>query len=240
MNSSVVLYGNENTLTGRVKANPLAESEETTVEIHNMTITDNLTIGIIGQDQKTIKQGKFNLKLVDCIVKGFTDKGLYLTNAGKVEIIRCTFDGCAPGKDHMVDFNLCSVQGSEILIQDCKFINISNTLSPIKVCQRGGEDDYAHDISSGLHIWDNEQSKYVDQEGQPAQIAKLTIKGCTFEANESSKADIIIGDLPNYDSPVDPKEGPRTSTGNFEYDIDNGGESKVWLRHISETEIINK
>nr|DAR36536.1 MAG TPA: Pectate lyase [Caudoviricetes sp.] len=226
-----------NKLTGYIKAEKLAEGEISNIVIKNAVIDNTSTIGVLGQDQETIKQGAANVRLENCTIMNFTDKGLYMTNAGNVEIIGCTFDGCAKGKDHMVDFNLCSVQNADILIKDCKFINIENTLAPIKVCVRGGDDDYSHDVKTGLHIWNG--SSYEDQEGQPATIANLVIENCTFEQNESATADIIIGDVPNYDSPVEPAEGPRTSTGNFPYSINCGGNAKVWKRFEGEESFEN-
>lgn len=231
-NKSISINFGGNKLTGYIKAEKLAEGETSNIVIKNAVIDNTSAIGVLGQDQETIKQGAANVRLENCTIMNFTDKGLYMTNAGKVEIIGCTFDGCAKGKDHMVDFNLCSVQNADILIKDCKFVNIENTLAPIKVCVRGGSDDYSHDVKTGLHIWNG--SSYEDQEGQPATIANLVIENCTFEQNESAKADIIIGDVPNYDSPVEPAVGPRTSTGNFPYSINCGGNAKVWKRFEGE------
>lgn len=236
-NKSISIDFGGNKLTGYIKAEKLAEGETSNIVIKNAVIDNTSTIGVLGQDQETIKQGAANVRLENCTIMNFTDKGLYMTNAGKVEIIGCTFDGCAKGKDHMVDFNLCSVQNADILIKDCKFINIENTLAPIKVCVRGGNDDYSHDVKTGLHIWNG--SSYEDQEGQPATIANLVIENCTFEQNESAKADIIIGDVPNYDSPVEPTVGPRTSTGNFPYSINCGGNAKVWKRFEGEESFEN-
>lgn len=236
-NKSISIDFGGNKLTGYIKAEKLAEGETSNIVIKNAVIDNTSTIGVLGQDQETIKQGAANVRLENCTIMNFTDKGLYMTNAGKVEIIGCTFDGCAKGKDHMVDFNLCSVQNADILIKDCKFINIENTLAPIKVCVRGGNDDYSHDVKTGLHIWNG--SSYEYQEGQPATIANLVIENCTFEQNESAKADIIIGDVPNYDSPVEPTAGPRTSTGNFPYSINCGGNAKVWKRFEGEESFEN-
>lgn len=236
-NKSISIDFGGNKLTGYIKAEKLAEGETSNIVIKNAVIDNTSAIGVHGQDQETIKQGAANVRLENCTIMNFTDKGLYMTNAGKVEVIGCTFDGCAKGKDHMVDFNLCSVQNADILIKDCKFINIENTLAPIKVCVRGGDDDYSHDVKTGLHIWNG--SSYEDQEGQPATIANLVIENCTFEQNESTKADIIIGDVPNYDSPVEPAVGPRTSTGNFPYSINCGGNAKVWKRFEGEESFEN-
>lgn len=236
-NKSISIDFGGNKLTGYIKAEKLAEGEISNIVIKNAVIDNTSTIGVLGQDQETIKQGAANVRLENCTIMNFTDKGLYMTNAGKVEIIGCTFDGCAKGKDHMVDFNLCSVQNADILIKDCKFVNIENTLAPIKVCVRGGDDDYSHDVKTGLHIWNG--SSYEDQEGQPATIANLVIENCTFEQNESATADIIIGDVPNYDSPVEPAECPRTSTGNFPYSINCGGNAKVWKRFEGEESFEN-
>lgn len=236
-NKSISIDFGGNKLTGYIKAEKLAEGETSNIVIENAVIDNTSAIGVLGQDQETIKQGAANVRLENCTIMNFTDKGLYMTNAGKVEIIGCTFDGCSKGKDHMVDFNLCSVQNADILIKDCKFVNIENTLSPIKVCVRGGNDDYSHDVKTGLHVWNG--SSYEDQEGQPATIANLVIENCTFEENESAKADIIIGDIPNYDSPVEPTVGPRTSTGNFPYSINCGGNAKVWKRFEGEESFEN-
>lgn len=233
-NISIDFGGNK--LTGYIKAEKLAEGETSNIVIKNAVIDNTSTIGILGQDQETIKQGAANVRLENCTIMNFTDKGLYMTNAGKVEIIGCHFDNCASGSDYIVDFNLCSVQNANILIEDCKFTNIACTIAPIKVTIRGGFDDYAHDISTGLHKWDNETQSYVDQEGRPASIEKLTIKNCTFEENDTTMADIVIGSSQNSDSPVEPTNGPRTSTGNFEFDIDCGGEAKVWKRFEGEDE----
>lgn len=234
---NIVIDGNGNKLTGTVKAVKLAEGETSNITIKNMVIDDVKTIGVIGQDQETINQGSANVTLENCVIKNFTDKGLYITNAGNVRLLGCVFDGCSKGKDHMVDFNLCSVQDADIVIKDCKFINIENTLSPIKVCVRGGEDDYAHDVKTGVNLWDGE--KYIKQEGKPATIKNLLIENCEFEANETAKADIIIGDVPNYDSPVEPTASPRTSTGNFPYTIKCGKKAKVWKRFEGEDSFVN-
>lgn len=236
---NIVIDGNGNKLTGTVKAVKLAEGETSNITIKNMVIDDVKTIGVIGQDQETINQGSANVTLENCVIKNFTDKGLYMTNAGKVELVGCHFDNCASESDYIVDFNLCSVQNANILIEDCKFTNIACTIAPIKVTVRGGFDDYAHDISTGLHKWDNETQSYIDQEGRPASIEKLTIKNCTFEENDTTMADIVIGSSQNSDSPVEPTDGPRTSTGNFEFDIDCGGKAKVWKRFEGEDSFVN-
>lgn len=235
-NKSISIDFGGNKLTGYIKAEKLAEGETSNIVIKNAVIDNTSAIGIHGQDQETIKQGAANVRLENCTIMNFTDKGLYMTNAGKVEIIGCHFDNCASGSDYIVDFNLCSVQNTNILIENCKFTNIACTIAPIKVTIRGGFDDYAHDISTGLHKWDNETQSYVDQEGRPASIEKLTIKNCTFEENDTTMADIVIGSSQNSDSPVEPTEGPRTSTGNFEFDIDCGGKAKVWKRFEGEDE----
>lgn len=235
-NKSISIDFGGNKLTGYIKAEKLAEGETSNIVIKNAVIDNTSTIGILGQDQETINQGAANVRLENCTIMNFTDKGLYMTNAGKVELVGCHFDNCASGSDYIVDFNLCSVQNANILIEDCKFTNIACTIAPIKVTIRGGFDDYAHDISTGLHKWDNETQSYVDQEGRPASIEKLTIKNCTFEENDTTMADIVIGSSQNSDSPVEPTEGPRTSTGNFEFDIDCGGEAKVWKRFEGEDE----
>lgn len=238
-NKSISIDFGGNKLTGYIKAEKLAEGETSNIVIKNAVIDNTSTIGVLGQDQETINQGAANVRLENCTIMNFTDKGLYMTNAGKVELVGCHFDNCASGSDYIVDFNLCSVQNANILIEDCKFTNIACTIAPIKVTIRGGFDDYAHDISTGLHKWDNETQSYVDQEGRPASIEKLTIKNCTFEENDTTMADIVIGSSQNSDSPVEPTDGPRTSTGNFEFDIDCGGKAKVWKRFEDEDSFVN-
>lgn len=235
-NKSISIDFGGNKLAGYIKVEKLAEGETSNIVIKNAVIDNTSSIGVLGQDQETINQGSANVRLENCVIKNFATKGLYMTNAGKVELVGCHFDNCASGSDYIVDFNLCSVQNANILIEDCKFTNIACTIAPIKVTARGGFDDYAHDISTGLHKWDNETQSYVDQEGRPASIEKLTIKNCTFEENDTTMADIVIGSSPNSDSPVEPTDGPRTSTGNFEFDIDCGGNAKVWKRFEGEDE----
>lgn len=230
------IVGNGATLTGRIK-NVISDSDFTlTVKdlVMQSPTGDTQHYGIISQDQTNPDVSKFNLVLEDVTFKGYNHKGLYITNAGNVTIKRCKFiDNCGES-DYVADFNLCGVQDAQITFEDCEFSGAMGGTSAIKITQRGGENDYAKDINTGVWKWDAEQSKFVENPGgKAATITNVTIKNCKFNGRTDRKADITIGSSPNEDGST------RTSCGNYPYSVNNGGLSKVWKRFEGEETFVN-
>lgn len=212
----------------------LPDQAEITIDGNNQEITSDLSVtkakkvvinnlnfksqnyGVIGQDQTSLSPNPVEIELHNCNFEGNKVKALYFTNAKKAIIDGCKFTDVAVD-DYAIDFNQCAVQDAEITIQNCIFEGEPAKKSSIKVTQRGGENDYAHDIMNGIHKWNGES--YEDQEGAtPASIKLLTVSGCTF--NSAPMADITIGSSPNTDGP---EVGPRTSNGNYPCSISGNG-----------------
>lgn len=237
---SLEIFGNGNTLTGYVKAEVGKSGGESNLKIHNLKLIANSNLhGINSQDQESLNPSKLNFELYDVEFNGFTEKGIYVTNPGNVILKAVKFVNCAGGSDYVVDFNTCAVKDVNITMNKLSFVGNEPTNSLIKVTQRGGEDDYAHDIKTGLHVWNSKTNSYDDQEGSPAKINKLIINEIDKSGiiGEEMIADVVIGSSPNTDGPA---VGPRTSNGDFSYEINNNGKSKILLRYISETEFVTR
>lgn len=234
---TITIIGNGMTIKGQIK-NTINNSDITLIvkdAIIESPSGDSNHFGILSQNQDNPSVSKFNLTLEDATIKDFNHKGIYITNAGTIQINRCKFINNCGDSDYVVDFNLCGVQNANISIKDCQFSENMGGTSAIKVTQRGGEDDYAKDIFTGVWIWSGDT--YVSNpSGVQATIESLEIDNCKFIGNTSRKADITIGSSPNAED--SPAPGPRTSNGNFSYLINNGGITKVWKRYEGENVIV--
>lgn len=179
--------------------------------------------GIFGQNTKENGLVVNELTLNNCTIKNFEKKGIYLTNAKKLDINRCTFEdnakggtGSEPYGDYAVDLNLYDVQDADISITDCNFKGFSGSKAAIKVTQRGGNNDEG--ATDGITK-------------EPAKIKQLTIKNCVFNNDKSSNTylgDIVLGSGPN-------KGGtPKASCGAFPVTITAEGDTTVCQRYISD------
>lgn len=229
---TLTIDGQNHTITGNIKTTPVDNGSDTGIVLKHVKVVagSGQTFGIHSQDQESLNPNKFNVTLEDVVVSGFTTKGLYMTNPGDIQFTDVLFENC--GSDYAIDFNTCAVQGIKINFNNVQCTGTGATKAMAKVTQRGGDDDYAHDIFTGLHKWDGE--KYVDNEGgKQATIATFNVTDGIWTMDSTDVA-ICIGSSPNSDAPIEPADGPRTSNGNFPYIIACGGKAKVRLRHQGE------
>lgn len=127
--------------------------------------------------QNVINPPKLHLYITNCNFDGGTVSGkqIYITNAQELVIDNCKFTNNTVS-DYGVDVNLCSIQGSVIIIKNSIFDNVG-TKSAIKISARKGETDHPDDITVST----------------PATINTVTISKCSFVNNVN---DYTIGTTP--------------------------------------------
>lgn len=172
-------------------------------------------MAIISQNQDT-KPNDLYLTVTNSSISNYTKKGVYLTNAKELVVNGVTFKDNATIEqdkiqgDYTLDLNLIGVQDVRVSVANSTFIGEVGGNAPIKVTQRGYEDDIMTDIPY----------YYVDGEptGNPAaSIAGLTIENCDFSAvTGNSKGDVALGSSPNADGTV------RLGNSNFPVKVTAG------------------
>ena len=172
-------------------------------------------MAIISQNQETTPNDLY-LTITNSSISNYTKKGVYLTNVKELVVNGVTFKDNATIEqdkiqgDYTLDLNLIGVQDVRVSVANSTFIGEVGGNAPIKVTQRGYEDDIMTDIPY----------YYVDGEptGNPAaSIAGLTIENCDFSAvTGNSKGDVALGSSPNADGTV------RLSNSNFPVKVTAG------------------
>lgn len=177
------------------------------VKLSNLTLA-NGAYGIHSQNQTDNDQMEASLTVEDCIVKNFSAKGLYMTNAKNLKFINSTFQDCAIGEmdkpntkgDYAFDLNLVAVKDADITLDGCTFTGNCGKKSAIKVCARGGASDAdATDIPKNV--------------GE-ATVKNLHVNNCTFSTSDTP-CDIRIGSDNKTEGDV------VNTTGNFPVLIEN-------------------
>ena len=172
-------------------------------------------MAIISQNQETTPNDLY-LTITNSSISNYTKKGVYLTNVKELVVNGVTFKDNATIEqdkiqgDYTLDLNLIGVQDVRVSVANSTFIGEVGGNAPIKVTQRGYEDDIMTDIPY----------YYVDGEptGNPAaSIAGLTIENCDFSAvTGNSKGDVALGSSPNADGTV------RLGNSNFPVKVTAG------------------
>ena len=172
-------------------------------------------MAIISQNQETTPNDLY-LTITNSSISNYTKKGVYLTNVKELMVNSVTFKDNATIEqdkiqgDYTLDLNLIGVQDVRVSVANSTFIGEVGGNAPIKVTQRGYEDDIMTDIPY----------YYVDGEptGNPAaSIAGLTIENCDFSAvTGNSKGDVALGSSPNADGTV------RLGNSNFPVKVTAG------------------
>lgn len=172
-------------------ANNELDGSTVTLNIKNQTFNSGLDIY---NAQRIQNPPKLILTVDNCTFDGtISDKNnkkqIYVTNAYKMTINRCTFDntgenGCA------IDINQCSIKDATFTIENCVFKD-STVKSCIKASARLGSTDHSANVTGATE----------------GTIKNLRIRNCTFPEN-------TIG----YTHGIGPKgedTTANTSTGNF-------------------------
>ena len=188
-------------------------------------------MAIISQNQETTPNDLY-LTITNSSISNYTKKGVYLTNAKELVVNGVTFKDNATIEqdkiqgDYTLDLNLIGVQDVRVSVANSTFIGEVGGNAPIKVTQRGYEDDIMTDIPY----------YYVDGEptGNPAaSIASLTIENCDFTAvTGNPKGNVIIGSSPNADGSA------RSSASQFPVRVEASADkpTELYVRGTAEDE----
>lgn len=223
--SKYVINGKGLTFGGRLNINA-TEEEDVYLTINDLAMDGGSVAGmaIISQNQDTDPNNLY-LTISGGSIKGYKEKGIYLTNAKELTIDGTEFNNNATTEqtpiqgDYAVDLNLIGVQDANITIKNAVFGGKSGGNSPIKVTQRGGTDDVMTDIP---YYYDEAGENRTDNPA--ATIEKLVISNCDFSAvTDNSKGDVIIGSSPNGDGSA------RTSAHDFNVEVIPNPETPTML-----------
>lgn len=223
-----VTISGEHKFTGQISCAVAEDAAKTTrLTLDGLTLDGGGTqkMAVISQDQESKTVSGLDLSMNGCTVKNYTDKAVYLTNATALSIDGCTFTNNATGDmdkpntkgDYTIDLNLVSVAAGELSITNSSFNGLCGDKAVIKVAARGGDSD----------------AGASDIKGREATVEKLTVSGCTFDA-EDSAADLNIGtDNKSYDGTVT-GDIPANSTGSFAVSV-SGNTTEVKINEAFKT-----
>ena len=171
---------------GSASSNPF-----TTVEEYNTAVQNNgwngedIYLTINSQDfdtnnlfsltnvQNRANPPKLHLTLTNCTFTGNTANDsrnpafMYLSNCQELVIDNCTFDAGTDGLKYGINWNLIQIKDATVSITNCSFEGKFEK-NPLKLNQRGGDDDKAADIQP------------TDGDKKAASIASAVIENCTF------------------------------------------------------------
>ena len=183
-----------------------ANGQPVRLTIKNMTLVPdaNTPIGVVSQNQTAANQREASVVIEDSLIRDFTGKAVYVTDAKTTSIRNSTFENCATGEDtgiagdYTIDFNLVGVQGANIELDTVTFKGMNGHKSSVKVTQRGGPSDKgAGDIPMDI---------------PQATIANFTMTNCDFQTDgQGTPVDLRIGT--DHKTPAEPEL--ENTTGNF-------------------------
>lgn len=125
---------------------------------------------------------KLHLTLTNCTFTGNTANDntnssfMYLPNCQSLVIESCDFDTGEETLQYGINWNLCTIQGATVRIEDCTFDGTYGK-NAVKLNQRNGEDDMATDVKP--EGWKEGEAVTA------ASIADAQIINCTFESDSA-------------------------------------------------------